>query len=114
MRVGGAIWEAVALRNLVHPRRVRLLAAGAALLLGALGAATPAWVLPWPKFGGSKGEPHDRLAEAARFAPVKDVDYDQDRCDERTVEQWIADLVAPQALGIAWTSGRCQIVGPGI
>lgn len=55
-----------------------------------------------------------RLIQAARATPVRAVDYDQDRCDGRTVEQWLKALTAANARSISWTAGRCEIVGPGI
>jgi hypothetical protein len=54
------------------------------------------------------------LIAAAQAAPVRAVDYDEDRCDERTVGQWLAALTVDQAQSVAWTAGPCQIVGPGI
>ena len=54
------------------------------------------------------------LAQAARSTPVRAVDYDQDRCDTRTVEQWLKALTGSGARSISWSSGPCQIVGPGI
>ena len=62
----------------------------------------------------TKGVPNAALAEAARNTPVKAIDYDDDRCDSRTVEQWLTALAGPEAKAIAWTGGPCQIVGPGI
>ncbi len=52
--------------------------------------------------------------KAARQAPVRAIDYDQERCDRRSVEQWLKALTGPDARTISWTAGRCQIVGPGI
>jgi len=54
------------------------------------------------------------LARAARNAPVKAIDYDQARCDGRTVEQWLVALAGANARAITWTGGPCQLVGPGI
>jgi hypothetical protein len=71
-------------------------------------AATPSAAL------AAKGVPNALLAQAARTTPVKDIDYGEDRCDSRTVEQWLTALAGPQAKSIAWTGGACQIVGPGI
>jgi hypothetical protein len=66
--------------------------------------------------GAAHGAPslNDRLIAAAKAAPVRAIDYDDDRCDNRSVARWLADLTRPQARAIAWTAGRCQIVGPGI
>jgi hypothetical protein len=55
-----------------------------------------------------------RTIAAAKAAPVRAIDYDQDRCDARTVAQWLAALTRPQARAVDWTAGRCQLVGPGI
>jgi len=55
-----------------------------------------------------------RLIAAAKATPVRAIDYDDDRCDDRTVSRWLADLTGPNARAINWTAGRCQIVGPGI
>lgn len=54
------------------------------------------------------------LIAAAQAAPVRAIDYDEDRCDRRTVGQWLTALTVGQARSIAWTGGPCQIVGPGI
>lgn len=54
------------------------------------------------------------LAQAARNTPVRAVDYDQERCDERTVEQWLRALTGPNARAIAWQGGPCELVGPGM
>lgn len=54
------------------------------------------------------------LIAAAQSTPVRAIDYDEDRCDERTVSQWLAALTAEQARSIDWSAGPCQIVGPGI
>ena len=62
----------------------------------------------------TRGVPNAVLAEAARRTPVKDIDYGEDRCDGRAVEQWLTALAGPEARSIAWTGGPCRIVGPGI
>jgi hypothetical protein len=54
------------------------------------------------------------LIKAARATPVSAIDYDQRRCDTRTVEQWLKSLSGPEARSISWTAGPCQITGPGI
>jgi hypothetical protein len=54
------------------------------------------------------------LAKAAQAAPLKLIDYDEDRCDGRTVAQWLTALTADEAKSITWMGGGCQIVGPGI
>lgn len=61
-----------------------------------------------------KGVSTQALIAQARITPVAAVDYDQERCDQRTVEQWLAALTAPYARKIVWTAGPCRIVGPGI
>ena len=55
-----------------------------------------------------------RLIAAAKATPVRAIDYDDDRCDDRTVSRWLADLTVRDARAVSWTAGRCQIVGPGI
>ena len=55
-----------------------------------------------------------RLIAAAKATPVRAIDYDDERCDERTVQQWLAELTGAEARRIAWTAGPCRIVGPGI
>jgi len=69
----------------------------AALLAGAAAPSLPA-----------------RLIAAAKSTPVRAIDYDDDRCDRRTVAQWLADLTGSDARAVTWTAGRCRIVGPGI
>ena len=66
--------------------------------------------------GPAHGAPslNDRMIAAAKATPVRAIDYDDDRCDDRTVARWLADLTRPQSRAITWTAGRCQIVGPGI
>lgn len=66
--------------------------------------------------GAAQGAPslNARLIAAAKATPVRAIDYDDDRCDRRTVARWLADLTGPRARAITWTAGRCQIVGPGI
>ena len=68
--------------------------------------------------GAAQGAPppslNARMIAAAKATPVRAIDYDDDRCDGRTVAQWLAALTRPQARAITWTAGRCQIVGPGI
>ena len=73
--------------------------------------ATPAAALAAPT---TRGVPNAALVEAARRSPVKDIDYGDDRCDARSVEQWLTALAGTEAKSIAWTGGPCQIVGPGI
>ena len=53
------------------------------------------------------------LAEAARRTPVRDLDYGEETCDPRTVEQWLQALARAEALAIRWSGGPCRIVGPG-
>jgi hypothetical protein len=60
------------------------------------------------------GVANARLVEAAKTAPLTAVDYDNDRCDPRTVEQWLTDLTAKDARAITWTGGPCRLVGFGI
>ena len=55
-----------------------------------------------------------QLVSAAKSTPVRAIDYDDDRCDRRTVAKWLADLTGPEARAVTWTAGRCQLVGPGI
>ena len=80
--------------------------------------ATACGVAAWPASAGPRGSTQGvsnaLLAQTARTTPVGDIDYDQDRCDDRTVEQWITALAGANARSIAWTGGPCQIVGPGI
>jgi hypothetical protein len=66
--------------------------------------------------GAAQGAPslNARMIAAAKATPVRAIDYDDDRCDDRTVVQWLTALTRPQAKAITWTAGRCQIVGPGI
>src|SRR5690348_5681650 len=64
--------------------------------------------------GMTKGVANAALAAKARITPVKAVDYDDDRCDERTVEQWLKAITGPQARAITWTGGPCELTGPGI
>lgn len=54
------------------------------------------------------------LIAAAKAAPVRAIDYDEDRCDGRTVGAWLQALTAAEARRTTWTAGRCQLVGPGI
>jgi hypothetical protein len=61
-----------------------------------------------------KGVSAALLAEAARRTPVREIDYDQDRCDTRTVAQWLSALTVGQARAISWEGGPCELVGPGI
>jgi hypothetical protein len=76
---------------------------------------TLAWSAPGPAGAAmTHGVADADLVAAAQDAPVRAVDYDEDRCDERTVGQWLAALTAEQAKSVAWTGGPCQIVGPGI
>jgi hypothetical protein len=79
----------------------------ASLVAGSAGAR--------PSGGGMvKGVSAAALIAKARITPVKLIDYDEDRCDPRTVEQWLRALAGPNARAIAWTAGPCQIVGEGI
>ena len=57
----------------------------------------------------TKGVPNAALVEAARNTPVKDIDYGQDRCDARTVEQWLTELTGPEAKSIAWTGRESSV-----
>lgn len=90
-------------------RRIRsvCLAVGVALsaMIGAPALAGPA---------ATHGVPNAALAQAAREAPLKAIDYDEDRCDGRTVEQWLTAFTSPEARRIVWTGGPCQLVGSGI
>lgn len=61
-----------------------------------------------------KGVPAAALAQAARTTPVRAIDYDQDRCDGRTVGQWLTALTIGEARAIRWQGGPCALVGPGI
>lgn len=76
-------------------------AAGLLLLLTAPAVAAP-------------GVADADLAEAGRQAPVRALDYGDDRCDPRTVDQWLHDLAGREARAIRWTGGPCRLVGPGI
>jgi hypothetical protein len=87
-----------------------MLRPAAVLVAGAL--ALPSPVLSAPAM--TKGVANARLAEAARSTPVRVIDYDEDRCDSRTVEQWLKALVGAKARRVDWTGGPCQIIGPGI
>jgi len=62
----------------------------------------------------TKGVANAALAQAARTTPVKAIDYDRERCDDRTVEQWLTELAGVEARAIRWTGGPCQLVGPGM
>jgi hypothetical protein len=64
--------------------------------------------------GATGGVVNAALAQAGRAAPLRAIDYGEDRCDERTVEQWLVALSAGQARSIAWHGGPCRLVGPGI
>jgi hypothetical protein len=64
--------------------------------------------------GVTQGVPDAALAQAAGSAPLKSIDYDEDRCDDRTVEQWLQALTTPEARHIVWAGGPCRLVGPGI
>lgn len=61
-----------------------------------------------------KGVPAALLAEAAKSTPLRSIDYDEDHCDDRTVDQWLRALTGPNARSITWQGGPCQIVGMGI
>ena len=89
--------------------RVRPIPFAASLALSAVIGA-PALARP----PATHGVPNTALAQAARSATLRSIDYDEDRCDERTVGQWLAALTAPQARSIVWTGGPCELVGPGI
>jgi len=58
------------------------------------------------------------LVTAGKQAAVKLIDYGEARCDGDTiVESWLTTLVGKEARSIAWTGGRCILVGdmrPGI
>jgi hypothetical protein len=62
----------------------------------------------------TKGVPNEALIHAAQAAPVRAIDYDQDRCDPRTVQDWLKALTAQEARAIRWSAGKCRLVGPGI
>jgi len=84
-----------------------------------LTAAASLWVVDAaeakPAAGGmTKGVANAALAAKARATPVKAIDYDEDRCDTRTVDQWLRALTGANAKSVAWTGGPCQMVGPGI
>jgi len=85
-----------------------------ALLLAAALALAPLAASHSVPAGRTRGVAAARLAEAARRTPVSDIDYDQRRCDDRTVEQWLTALVGRHARRIDWTGGPCEITGPGI
>jgi hypothetical protein len=87
----------------------RALAFASALFALALALAAPAATR-----STTKGVANAALVEAAKSAPVKAIDYDQERCDDRTVEQWLTALAGREARQIVWTAGPCQLVGPGI
>lgn len=80
------------------------------LLLVPVLVATAALAAP-PK---THGVSNALLAATARETPLKEIDYGDDRCDERTVGQWLTALTAREARSVAWTGGPCEIVGPGI
>ena len=58
----------------------------------------------------TKGVANAALAAAARRSPVRAIDYDLDRCDDRTVAQWLADMTGSDAKRIAWTGGPCELI----
>jgi hypothetical protein len=62
-----------------------------------------------PPGGMTKGVANAALAAAAQRTPVRSIDYDQDRCDGRTVRQWLADLTGSDARSIVWTGGSCEL-----
>jgi hypothetical protein len=84
------------------------------LLFSAFLLLTPGQLQAGSGSGATKGVANASLAWAARDTPVAAIDYEQDRCDGRTVEQWLKALTAAQARSIAWTGGPCELVGPGI
>ncbi|MBS0409238.1 MAG: hypothetical protein JSR86_04935 [Proteobacteria bacterium] len=88
--------------------RIGIGLAAAGLLLSGAADARPAGG------GMTKGVANAVLAAKARSTPVKAVDYNEDRCDPRSVEQWLKALTGANARSIAWTGGPCQIVGMGI
>ena len=92
-------WPAVETDAMPSPRLALLLAA-ALVPLQANGA--PRMV---------KGVPAALLAEAAKATPLRSIDYDEDHCDNRTVDQWLRALTGPNARSIIWQGGPCQIVG---
>jgi hypothetical protein len=83
-----------------------------AACIGTLALALSAPALARPAM--TKGVANAALAAAARATPVRAIDYDEDRCDSRTVAQWLTALTAGQARSVVWTGGPCEIVGPGI
>lgn len=84
---------------------------GPLLLLGLMLAAVPGHASTSVRV---HGVPVRLLAEAGKRTPVRDIDYDQDRCDTRSVDQWLRALAGANARAIAWTGGSCRLVGPGI
>jgi hypothetical protein len=86
-------------------------------LVMALGLATSAHAKPHARphaSGITKGVSNAVLAAAGRAALVAAIDYDTQRCDDRTVEAWLTALVGHNARAITWSGGPCSIVGPGI
>ena len=84
------------------------------VLLLSLAAASAVAKAPPAKGAMTKGVANAALAAAARTTPVGAIDYDEDRCDKRTVEAWLKALTGTNARAITWTGGPCEIVGPGI
>jgi hypothetical protein len=77
-------------------------------------AATPSGAIAARHGGMTKGVANAVLAAQGGRTPVKLIDYDQDRCDPRTVDQWLRDLGGANIRAIVWTGGPCDLVGPGI
>lgn len=66
----------------------------------------------------AQGISNAALADAARQAKLKMINYGSDYCDgASTVEAWLKALVGPQARSITWSGGPCVLVNdmrPGI
>jgi hypothetical protein len=72
------------------------------------------WALATHPVRAADGVADAALARQARSTPLKAIDYGEDRCDARNIEQWLTALVGAEARRVAWSGGRCEIVGPGI
>jgi hypothetical protein len=61
--------------------------------------------------GATHGVPNAALIAAAKAAPLKLIDAQNDSCDGDTpIAEWLGRLTGPETRAVDWTAGKCELV----
>ena len=82
-----------------------------AIALFLLLCASASAASPRPGGGATHGVANAALIAAAKSAPLKLIDPQDDYCDGATpIGEWLQDLTGGETRAVAWTAGKCELV----